>query len=416
MQERITLEACVAACLLIENGRNALHVDIDPIDIEYPAARAVIGCAKEVGVVDAVLAAKWLKAQGLTVKVSKITEMLVSVPTSKHFMVYVQQLKACIYNAKISELRLKAGTSIKKGQDVLEIAKELQETEAALSAKYLEKKAASSLIEESADLINRIEKGADSPDMCPTGVKFFDEMFAGGLLPNELVIVAARPGVGKTAFALQLALDCHKPVVFFSLEMSKAQISPRLLSAIALRNTKIANRKPSQISAEIKRDLLEAGFDLMAASERIKVVDNPDQTIESIRREARREVEAGAKFVIIDYLQLLHKQAESRERAIAEISRGLKNMSKELSVPVICLAQMNRSIESEKRLPRLSDLRESGAIEQDANAVLFIHKKEDLADGKKSVVMLLAKGRDVGESYRRAVFNSDHQRFYAVAE
>jgi replicative DNA helicase len=160
--------------------------------------------------------------------------------------------------------------------------------------------------------------------------------------------------------------------------------------------------------------LLAASVDLLEASERIVVIDDHDLTIDTIRRIARKEVEAGAAMVILDYLQLLEKKAESRERAVAQISRDLKNMAKELNVPVICLAQMNRSVESENRLPRLSDLRESGAIEQDANAVLFIHKTGDLQDGKKQVALIMAKGRDVGEGFRKGIFNANHQRFYAV--
>lgn len=413
MQARAELEYCVAACVLLSNGGAAYHVDVDIDDFITPVAKAVIRAAKDHNVIDVVIVKKHAEAAGDKIAASEITDLLMVLPTSKNLIIYVQQLKACIYQCKISELRKRLIDSA-RGGDIVEIAKAMQEEEAALNSRYLEKRLDGGLVEASADLINRIENGIDNEALLPTGWRLLDEMLGGGLLPNELLIIAARPSVGKTAAALQIALDCNQPVVLFSLEMSKAQISPRLLSAIALQNTKIATRKPSQLPESLKRDFLSSSSELLQVSERIRVIDEHDLTIEAIRRIARREVESGARMVILDYLQLLDKPgAQSRERAVSQISRDLKNMSKELCVPVIVLAQMNRASESENRIPRLSDLRESGAIEQDANAVLFIHKTGELPTGEKQVALILAKGRDVGEGFRKGIFNANHQRFYA---
>ena len=165
-----------------------------------------------------------------------------------------------------------------------------------------------------------------------------------------------------------------------------------------------------------REKLLNATNLIYGASNRLRVYDEPDQSIDSIRKTARKEVANGARLVVIDYLQLINssnsRKEISREREVAEISRSLKNMAKELNVPVLVLAQLNRSCESEKRAPKLSDLRESGSIEQDANSVLFLHDtgKADYRNYKQ-IMLYLAKGRDVGVGYRIVVFNSDYQTF-----
>lgn len=411
---RVDLECCVAGCVLLENGKNHYHVDLDLVEFTYLPARAVIGCARERGVADAVLCNDWAKCNGIRVDVADVAGLINAVPTSRNLCHYISQLKLDIYREKLSDLRQAAAVELRNSDDLLAAVKGVESRESELSAKYLERVESTDLQSEAADLLNRIANKTDCADLMPTGIAFIDEMFAGGLLPNELIIIAARPSIGKTALALQIALEAQFKCLLFSLEMSKAQIVPRLLSAIALRNTKVAVRKPSQITEEHRNGLLEVSADLLLATEKMVVVDDADQSIAAIRRIARKHVEDGVKLIVIDYLQLIEHKADTRERAVAEISRNLKNMAKELNVPVICLAQMNRSVESEKRLPRLSDLRESGAIEQDANAVLFIHKLSDATDGKKPVAFILAKGRDVGEAYRKGIFNADHQRFYAL--
>jgi replicative DNA helicase len=360
-----------------------------------------------------VLARSWATATGISISVSDVTEMLVSVPTSRNFMTHLTELKAAVYRDEIEKLRRELQQKAKEAKDLVELSREVAERESALAAKYLESKHDSDLIGVGSDLLNRIENKIDNQSLTPTGWDILDDLHGGGLMPNEVLIIAARPSVGKTAAALQICSDCGLKVALFSLEMSKAQIAPRLLAATALQNTKIASRRPSCLNDEVRRNLLASAPDFLQISELIAVYDQHDQSIESIRRNARKEVENGARLVVIDYLQLLDKNAESRERAVSQISRELKNMSKELNIPIIVLAQLNRACESEKRMPRLSDLRESGAIEQDANSVLFIHNTgAKTTEGYKRVLILTAKGRDVGLGNRMAVFNHDHQRFY----
>ncbi|MEW6710314.1 MAG: DnaB-like helicase C-terminal domain-containing protein, partial [Candidatus Riflebacteria bacterium] len=297
------------------------------------------------------------------------------------------------------------------------LSKEIAEKEAILASKYLETDQSGNLTEACAELLYRIENSKDNPDLQKTNWEEFDDIHAGGLLPNELIIIAARPSVGKTAAALQIAAGSERPAVIFSLEMNKSKLSARLLAATARQNTRIASRQPSQISEEVRNRLVYASSNLLQIAEKIMVYDQHDQTVESIRRISRKAVEKGAGLIIIDFLQLIVCEGENRQEAIASVSRSLKNMAKELNVPVIVLSQLNRACESEKRLPRLSDLRESGAIEQDADSVVFIHdsgaKNED---GYKKVFLIAAKGRDVGTGFREIIFNHDHQTFYRIGK
>ncbi|HKK68280.1 MAG TPA: replicative DNA helicase, partial [Bacteroidales bacterium] len=215
----------------------------------------------------------------------------------------------------------------------------------------------------------------------PSGYSELDR-YTSGWQPSDLVIIAARPAMGKTAFVLSMARNVaveHKhPVALFSLEMSNLQLVTRLisseteLSGTKLRNGDLQGHEWEQLDAKVKA-LEEAP---------IYIDDTPAISVFELRAKARRLVQAhGIKLIVIDYLQLMTANADtggSREQEVSLISRSLKAIAKELNVPIIALSQLNRSVETrggDKR-PQLSDLRESGAIEQDADMVLFLHRPE----------------------------------------
>jgi replicative DNA helicase len=213
----------------------------------------------------------------------------------------------------------------------------------------------------------------------PTGYTQLDKLTS-GFQPSDLIILAARPSMGKTALALNIArnaaVDGGVPVGLFSLEMSKEQLSMRMLCAEARVDS--SRLRGGFFSREDWNALTEAAGVLSEAP--IFIDDSPDVTAIEIRAKARRlKMEKGLGLVIIDYLQLMRgrSSAERRELEISEISRSLKALSKELNVPVVALSQLNRKLEerSDKR-PILSDLRESGSIEQDADVVAFIYRDE----------------------------------------
>ena len=231
----------------------------------------------------------------------------------------------------------------------------------------------------------------------PTGYPELDRQLT-GLNKSDLILIAARPGMGKTAFALNLALNAakksEKDVVLFQLEMSKDQLASRLLSQEALIDSQ--KLKTGELDPDDWVKIARASNRL--AKTHIYVDDNPAVTVAEIKAKCRRLGE-NLGLIVIDYLQLMQsgKRTENRVNEIAEISRSMKIMAKELDVPVICLSQLSRAVEKrEDKHPLLSDLRESGAIEQDADIVLFIYRDDyynDESEDKNVAEIIIAKNR-----------------------
>jgi len=235
-------------------------------------------------------------------------------------------------------------------------------------------------VREALELIEAIHSNTKGNLSVPSGLYSLDNML-GGFQKSDLVIIAARPSMGKTAFALSFArnaaIDHNVPIAIFSLEMATVQLVTRLISAEArinahsIRTGKFRAEEGAKISRTVHK----------LSSAPIYIDDTPGQTVLEVRAKARRlKAEKDVGMIIIDYLQLMNSSTkmESREREISTISRSLKALAKELNIPVIALSQLNRSVEmrSGDKRPQLSDLRESGAIEQDADIVCFIHRPE----------------------------------------
>jgi replicative DNA helicase len=211
----------------------------------------------------------------------------------------------------------------------------------------------------------------------PTGYAKFDEITA-GLQPSDLIVVAGRPSMGKTSFCLNIAEHAaireRIPVGIFSLEMSKEQLVQRLLCSLAKVNS---NRLRTGYLSDADWPRLTTSAGILSECP-IFIDDTPGITLLEMRAKSRRlKAEQGLGLVIVDYLQLIsgRGRAESRQQEISEISRSLKAMAKELDVPVVALSQLSRAVETRQPpRPQLSDLRESGAIEQDADVVTFLYR------------------------------------------
>lgn len=210
----------------------------------------------------------------------------------------------------------------------------------------------------------------------PSGFTHLDTMLS-GFQKSDFIVIAARPSMGKTAFALSIcrnaALYYNIPVAIFSLEMAGSQLMQRLISAQSgVHLSKFRNGKTEYDMQPI----MEAINTISEAT--ILIDDSPTLTIVELRAKCRRlKAEHNIQLIVIDYLQLISAKAENREREISHISRSLKQIAKELDIPVIALSQLNRSVESRAdKIPLLSDLRESGSIEQDADVVLFVNRRE----------------------------------------
>ena len=239
------------------------------------------------------------------------------------------------------------------------------------------------VIEEAYDMLQKASKRSDGLSGLSSGFHQLDKMTS-GWQNSDLVIIAARPAMGKTAFVLSMAknmaVDNKVPVAMFSLEMSNVQLVNRLIVNVCeitgekIKSGQLAPYEWSQLDYKIK-NLYDAP---------LYVDDTPSLSVFELRTKARRLVrEHGVKIIIIDYLQLMNASGMSfgsRQEEVSTISRSLKGLAKELNIPIIALSQLNRGVENREgvdgKRPQLSDLRESGAIEQDADMVCFIHRPE----------------------------------------
>jgi replicative DNA helicase len=230
------------------------------------------------------------------------------------------------------------------------------------------------------DRLTKLAKSHEVVTGVPTGYSRLDQLTA-GLQPSDLIIVAARPSMGKTAFALNMAMnaavDDNIPACVFSLEMSMEQLMMRMLAARA-RVDASRLRRPAALSDEDWAYLMKAADDLSRAP--LFIDDTPALSTLELRARTRRiKAERGIGLVVVDYLQLMrtNRRTDSRELEISDISRSLKALAKEMDIPVVALSQLNREVEKRgDRRPVLSDLRESGAIEQDADVILFIYRDD----------------------------------------
>ncbi|MEM8946401.1 MAG: replicative DNA helicase [Planctomycetota bacterium] len=212
-----------------------------------------------------------------------------------------------------------------------------------------------------------------------TGFEDFDQL-TGGLQNSELIILAARPSMGKTALAMNIAehaaMQARNPVLFVSLEMSAIELGDRLLCSVAEVNGQ--RLRNGTITGDERRQLVQSAAEISQAP--LFIDDSPSRTMTEIAANARRmKRREGLGLVIIDYLQLIDPDnpRDPRQEQVAKIARRLKGLARELEVPVLCLAQLNRQVESTRdNKPQLSHLRESGAIEQDADVVMFVHREE----------------------------------------
>lgn len=279
------------------------------------------------------------------------------------------------------------------------------------------------ILAESFDRLDDLHKDKQKVRGVPTGFKDVDSTLA-GFQRSDLIVLAARPSMGKTALALNfahnIAVQANQPVLIFSLEMSKEQLVDRLLAmesevnAWSLRTGNLTDT-----------DFEKIGRAMGTLSEaQIFIDDSPNITVSDLRTKARREAhQRPLGLIIVDYLQLMSGSSRyggegNRVQEISEISRGLKGVARELNVPVLALSQLSRSVESRSpQIPQLADLRESGSIEQDADVVMFIYREEYYnpeTDRRKLADVLIKKHRNGPVNNLELYFDTDKQRFRSV--
>jgi len=256
------------------------------------------------------------------------------------------------------------------------------------------------LVKEAYDELDQRSQGGGGLTGVESGFRELDKITA-GLQKGELIIIAGRPSMGKTAFALNIAehvaLAHNNPVAIFSMEMSASSLAQRMISSLgrvnahSVKTGKLEEKDWHRIDGAIQQ-MRDAP---------IYIDDTPSLTPIEIRARARRiQREKGLKLIVIDYLQLMQVSGSKENRAteISEISRNLKALARELNIPIIALSQLNRSVEQRTdKKPQMSDLRESGAIEQDADLIAFIYREEvyDPETDKKGIALIdIAKQRN----------------------
>ncbi|MCC6346011.1 MAG: replicative DNA helicase [Nitrospirales bacterium] len=276
-----------------------------------------------------------------------------------------------------------------------------------------------SIVKDSIRMIEQLYDKKETITGAPTGFKDLDEMTA-GFQAGDLIIIGGRPGMGKTAFALNIAqhvgVEMKEPVAIFSLEMSKEQLAMRMLCSEGMVD---ASRVRRGFLGRQDWPKLTAAAGNLAASP-IYIDDSSGVSVLEMRAKARRlkREHRGLSLVVVDYLQLMRSRGnfERREQEISEISRSLKALAKELSVPVIALSQLNRAVEQRgDRKPTLADLRESGAIEQDADVIIFLYRDElynkNNPNNKGKAEIIIAKQRNGPTGSVHLTFLSDKTRF-----
>jgi replicative DNA helicase len=273
------------------------------------------------------------------------------------------------------------------------------------------------LLNQAYEDILRIQEGGASG--VPTGFRGFDKVM-GGMQEQNLIILAARPGVGKTSLALNIASNvatAGTAVAFFSLEMSGGELATRLACSVAKVNSQ--KIKLGELNSAEHAAIVAA----MGSKENLPldIDQQAGLTVIQLRQKVRRMMAKHSYgLIVVDYLQLFYmgdRKSENRQNEVARISGAMKQLAREFEVPVLCLSQLSRGAEArENKEPRLSDLRDSGAIEQDADVVIFLHPGEDTPDRRGTMGVHIAKHRNGPTAYFRLAWSPDYCRFRDMAE
>ena len=423
-------QSALGAMLLSKDAIGECSEIIKPVDFYRPAHEriyeAVVDLFSRGEPVDAITVADELTKRGELTRVggtAYLHQLIAGVPTAANAAFYAE----IVAERAVLRRLVEAGTRIVQigygGGDVEEIVNTAQAEIYAVADKRggEDYHALADLIQPTTDEIEHNASSTGEMVGVPTGFNELDEL-TNGLHAGQMVIVAARPAVGKSTFALDIAraaaIKHSLPTVVFSLEMSRTEITMRLLSAeseIPLQNMRKGNMRDRDWTrlAETQGRIHDAP---------LFIDDSPNMSLMEIRAKCRRLKQRNdLKLVVVDYLQLMSsgKRVESRQQEVAEFSRALKLLAKELEVPLIALSQLNRGPEQRTdKKPQMSDLRESGSIEQDADVVILLHResmyeRESPREGEADVIV--AKHRNGPTDTVVVAFQGHYSRFTNMA-
>lgn len=389
----------------------------------YQAIRELFDANKSI---DALTLSNHLKKKKILKKIggaAYLADLVASVPTSAHIEEYANIVRETGIRRGLIRLGAEYNDLAFNEEDELDIILDHAEQKIFnLTQKNFQKGFIhiSKLLEEAYERAENIDKQKDKVLGVKTGFRGLDSIL-GGFQDSNLIILAARPAVGKTALSLDFArhasINLNKKVGFFSLEMSNTELMDRLLameigaSLWELRMGKLPDSAFDRLADAMGR-LSESG---------LYIDDTAGLSIMEMRTKARKmKMEFGLDLIIVDYLQLIQgRNKENRTQEVSEISRFLKIMAKDLGIPVIALSQLSRAVENRgDRIPQLSDLRESGSIEQDADVVMFIHrdKIEQGSQQDSTTQLIIAKHRNGPTGFVELFFVKEQARFREIEQ
>ena len=357
---------------------------------------------------------------------SYLTDLVSGVPTSTHISYYaklVRQKKLLRDLIRASaEINERAFDTTKDTEDLLD---EVEQKIFSISQKSRpqnfihikdELKAAYERIE-------KLHQGERGLRGIPTGFEELDNLLS-GLQKSDFIVLGARPSLGKTSLCLDIARNAAikhgVPVGIFSIEMSRDQVIDRIIAAEA--HVPLWKLRTGRLRDEVEFEMIQSSLDRLSKAP-IYIDDTPSANVIELRSMARRlQIEHGLGLLVVDYLQLIHSRTftDNMVSAMTEVSRGLKTLARELQVPILAAAQLSRAVEQrDHKIPRLSDLRETGAIEQDADVVLFIYRKDrdkmDLEPEEQNTAeIIIAKHRNGPLGTVRLKFDPDQVSFRTI--
>lgn len=433
--QSIDVEASLLGCILIDPDAIVKVADIvQPIDFYDGRHRLIYeACGRlyeQQTPIDIITLSEELRTAGNLADIGGaqyLTELTNSVPTATH----AEQYASIVATKSIRRRLIAASNEIAQiGHDekrtIAELVEEAESKLFSVSQSQVKNDIISmeDILADSFERLDSLHKDKGTIRGIPTGYKDLDNLLA-GFQRSDLVILAARPSMGKTALALNLAqniaVDSKHAVLVFSLEMSKEQLVDRLLASEAGVNS--WNLRTGNLS---DNDFEKIGHAMGLLSEaQLFIDDTPGITVSELRTKARREAhkrELG--LIVIDYLQLMSggskfSGSDNRVQEVSEISRGLKGVARELNVPVLALSQLSRSVESRSpQIPQLADLRESGSIEQDADVVVFLYRDDyynpEESDKPNIMDVLIRKHRNGPTGKVELYFDRERQKIRSL--
>ncbi len=431
--QNLDAEASLLGAILIDADAIVKIADVIVPDDFYDTGNqrifeAIIQLYEKHSPIDVLTLADQLKGSGFLDTVggpSRLAGLTNYVPTAAHVEQYAELVaQKALRRRLIKSSRDIIDLGFDENQNLKDLIEKAEAKLFEISQRHVKQDVVSleNILAESFERLDELHKDKGKIRGIPTGYKDLDRLLA-GLQRSDLLILAARPSMGKTALALNLAhnvaVQSNEPVLVFSLEMSKEQLVDRILSmesgvdAWALRTGNLTDADFEKIG-QAMGTLSEA---------QIFIDDSPGITVSDLRTKARREHHLRPLgLIIVDYLQLMSGGGRygdgSRVQEISEISRGLKSIARELNVPLLALSQLSRGVESRSpQIPQLADLRESGSIEQDADVVAFIYREEYYnpeSDRKNITDIFIKKHRNGPTGAIELYFDRDKQRFRSL--